>query len=140
NDTIRLNFDPITGIGQTLLEAADTNSIRNPRAEGAVVGTATLPTNWTVATTAGLSRQVVAVGTEDGIPFCDVRYFGTSNATLVHTIFESQTGIPAVPGQQWTGSCYVRLIAGSVAPATATCLLIYLNNSAGTAIVTGGST
>jgi hypothetical protein len=102
-----------------LIEEQRTNQIRNPRMEGAVAGSpGTLPTFYTGNSNGdGLSRQIVGTGTESGVPYVDFRYSGTTTGTLGITIctFEGNTQVPAVSGQIWTGSAYVRVVGGSAA-------------------------
>ncbi|WP_368413994.1 hypothetical protein [Falsiroseomonas sp.] len=118
-----------------LFEAQRTNMVRNPRGEGAVAdahGTpGTLPANWS-AGGPGLTRSIVGLGTEDGMPFIDVRISGT--ATSGHYTFTAESGfahVSAGNGQTWTHSLFARLIAG---PARATrCHLRQFNSTGGIA-------
>lgn len=99
-----------------LIESLRTNSVRNPRAEGSTVGTpGVMPANWSVAAATGMASQVVATGVEQGIPYIDLRLFGTpsTSASLVST--EAAGGITATVGQVWASSMYIRVIAGSIA-------------------------
>lgn len=138
-------YDPATlaPLG-TLLEPASTNQVRNPRCEGAVPGTpGTPPTYMSVFATAGLSASIVAVGTESGIPYVDVRWFGTTTGTATAQMrFDSSTAIAALTGQTWTASAFVRLIAGSVANANPAYpqLQIIEGTSTGTFVAGGGQT
>jgi hypothetical protein len=94
------------------LEPQRTNSIRNSSMVGAVAGTpGTLPTNWTQLLGAGLTRTIVGTGTENGLPYVDVRYNGTATGTSVLLAFETVTGITAANGQVWTGSFYLKTIS-----------------------------
>jgi hypothetical protein len=94
-----------------LVEPAATNEIRNNSNTGAVTGTpGTLPTNWTEALV-GLTRSVIALGTENGVPYIDVRLSGTANASAASLNFESTTQIVATSGQVWTNSVYLKSIA-----------------------------
>jgi len=99
-----------------LVEEARTNSIRNNTMVGAVAGTpGTLPTNW-VATTSGsgVTREIVGTGTENGIAYVDIRYAGTTTASLTFTVTcEPNTFVVAANGQSWTYSAYVKIVAGS---------------------------
>ncbi|OJY71840.1 MAG: hypothetical protein BGP12_09635 [Rhodospirillales bacterium 70-18] len=123
-DTPRFDTDPATLLPRGLLaEEQRTNQIRNPRAEGATVGTigagGVLPTNWGRYATAGLSSAVVAVGTESGIPYCDIRWWGTATGTASATCFpEPATVIAGGIGQSWTASMFCTLVGGSLAGAS----------------------
>ncbi|WP_439547868.1 phage head spike fiber domain-containing protein [Falsiroseomonas sp.] len=97
-----------------LFEGQRTNSFRNPRCEGAVVGTpGSLPTFWSFASALGLTTGVVGTGNEDGLPYIDLRFFGTptSSGTLQVNHDVAPT---ASDGQIWTYSLYSRLVAGSL--------------------------
>lgn len=99
-----------------LTEEARQNGIRNSSMQGAVAGTpGTLPTNWAQAGTAGnLSSQVVGIGTENGINYIDYRVFGTPNQSNQWVLlFESTTQIPALNGQTWDDTVFVRVAGGS---------------------------
>jgi hypothetical protein len=117
NDTPRFDHSGGNSLG-LLIEEQRTNSIRNSQAGGAVVGTpGTLPTSgWEVSMPTGLSRQVVATGTQAGFNYIDLRISGTRSGggTSALTIRqETTTQVVVSTGQVWTGSLYVALIAGS---------------------------
>lgn len=117
-----------------LIEEARTNSIRNPRAEGAVAGSpGTSPTNWEIDTTSsGIIRQIVGVGTESGIPYIDVRYSGTAAGITARTIgTELANGVSASSGQTWCGSFPVRRVGGSMSNITLTINLLETNGVGG---------
>jgi hypothetical protein len=115
----RFDHDPVTGESLGLLiEEARTNSIPNSTAQGAIFGSpGTVPTGWfSTGEINGLKREIVSTGTEDGIPYVDIRYSGTTTASSAFNILPSfTTAIPAASGQTWTGSAYVKLQAGSTA-------------------------
>lgn len=117
-DVLRLDYDGTTLLPRgVLLEVARTNSLRNSTGAGAAAGTpGTAPTNWGVTgTTAGITRNVAAAGTEDGISYVDFQFVGTASGTAGFFIaFESTTQIVAAAGQTWTASAYTRLMSGSV--------------------------
>ena len=99
-----------------LIEGQRTNSFRNPRCEGAVAGTpGTMPTFWSVGATLGLTSSVVGTGTEDGLSYVDVRFFGvpTSTGSLQINHDTATTGVS--DGQVWTYSLFSRLVGGSLA-------------------------
>jgi hypothetical protein len=118
-DQPRLDYDPATLAAQGLLiEEARTNSIRNNTMVGAAAGTpGTLPSSgWSVFTSlTGLTREIVAVGTENGITYIDIRLSGTPSAAGQYFInYETTTQVGASSGQNWTGSAYYKLQAGSL--------------------------
>jgi hypothetical protein len=104
----------LSSTGRLLLEPQRTNSIRNSTMVGAVAGTpGTLPTNW-ANVNAGLTRTVVGVGTENGLPYVDVRFNGTASATNLSLRFEGNTQVAASNGQTWTNATYIKRVAGDV--------------------------
>lgn len=104
-----------------LLEEARTNSIRNSVAtNGAVPGSpGTAPNNWSVfASGLGLSSSIVGTGTDAvlGLPYVDVRLFGTASGSQdCQILFEGTTSVAASNGQAWALSAYVGIVGGSTA-------------------------
>lgn len=117
----RFDYHPVTlaSLGYKT-EAACTNGIRNNMMENAASGTpGTLPTNWTVGGLGGLSSSVVAVSTVNGIRCIDIRYFGTMSSSGGYlAVFESSSAIASSQNQMWTASCFLALVAGSLANVT----------------------
>ena len=120
NDQPRWNYDQgvLRGV---LIETSRANSIRNSMMTGAVAGTpGTDPTGWSVGVGAtGLVKQIVGTGTENGITYIDYRFTAASigtagNLTLNFVNGAGLTTIPASPGQVWTQSLYVSLVAGTL--------------------------
>jgi hypothetical protein len=111
----RFAYDPAgTGLQGLLVEAAATNYIRNAAAAGAGAPS-TLPINWAADSSPknGITREIISSGTEDGIPYLDIRHSGTPNATQnIWTTFDQD--VAAVDGQCWTLSCFVRVVGGSL--------------------------
>lgn len=109
----RFDCDPATHVLKGLLcEESRTNSVRNPRAEGAVAGTpGTLPTYWGQSEGTGITASVIGTGTENGIPYIDVQFAGTATAGN-NNIFYETTNPSASPSQAWTNSVYLRLVGG----------------------------
>ena len=104
-------------LGSTLMyPIARTNYVRNPRGEGAVAGTpGSLPTYWQSNLTAGLSRQLVGYGTTSGVPWIDIRVFGTATATgLAMNLYLDINNAAATLGSTWTMSAWVMLVAGTL--------------------------
>ena len=116
-DRPRIDFNPSTLVCNGLLiEESRTNSLRNSTMQGAVAGTpGTLPTNWSVsAGGSGITRELVGTGTENGITYVDFRFSGTGASTAFQVInTDTTTGIAAATGQAWSGSFYLKLVAGS---------------------------
>jgi len=95
-----------------LIEKVRTNFIRNSSMVGAVAGTpGTLPTNWGTSpfAFAGLTRTVIGVGSENGLPYVDVRINGTATGTAASIFTEATT--PASPSQVFANSVYLKYIA-----------------------------
>jgi hypothetical protein len=101
-----------------LIEEARTNSIRNSQAGGAVAGTpGTPPTNWPLTGTAGgLTREIVATGTSNGLAYIDIKFSGIVTAATFQIALDPESGsqVAASSGQTWTNSAYIALISGSV--------------------------
>lgn len=114
---VAANIPCITNTGMGVWEAR-TNAVRNNTMQGAATGTpGTLPTNWTGATgTTGLSREIVATGTANGINYIDFKYTVTGGAGGIADgliSVENVTGIDASNGQTWTASVFVQLVGGT---------------------------
>ena len=121
-DVPRFDHNPLTGESLGLLvEEQRTNSIRNNTMVGAVAGTpGTAPTNWgDVQTSNGLNRQIVGIGTQNGITYIDIRYSGTATAA-VSTTLQPELGAVTVAatGQSWTASSWLALVGGSTSGLT----------------------
>ncbi len=118
-NTPRFDHDPATLAGKGIqFEAPRINYIRNGNATGAAAGNpGTLPTNWSSATFAanGLSSEILATGTENGINYVDVRLYGTPTNTTPVLYFEAPAQIAASTSQIWSGSIYLKQIGGSLA-------------------------
>jgi uncharacterized protein YmfQ (DUF2313 family) len=118
-DQARPEVDQGTGAltGRTIVEPASQNLVVNPRADGAVAGNPGVPpTAWRIiGAWNGLSRSIVGVGTEGGLPFVDVRLQGTAAANGGNAIwFDTNNSSPAAPGTTLTQSVYLRLLAGTL--------------------------
>lgn len=89
------------------------NTIRNPRAEGAVPGTpGTVPLFWSIQNGGGTNRQIVGAGVEDGIDFIDVRLNGASGAFSFHSFDTTRGAVGS--GVSVLRTVYMRLIAGTI--------------------------
>jgi hypothetical protein len=120
NDVPRFDHDPATGASSLglLIEEARTNSIRNSQGGGStngVIGSGgVLPTNWQAFVASGISHEVVASGTSNGLAYVDLKLSGTSTASGFIQIYpESLTQVVASSGQSWTASMYLAVVAGS---------------------------
>jgi hypothetical protein len=126
----------LSSCGRLLLEPQRTNSIRNSSMVGAVAGTpGTLPTNWTTSN-AGLTRTVVGTGTENGLPYVDVRFNGTATSIVSFVEFENRSIITASVGQTWSSNVYVKNI-DTTAQANQVLLSMYEWTSGGTYLSEG---
>ena len=98
-----------------LSEESRTNNIRNNSAQGAIVGTpGTPPTNWQVVSQT-ITSSIVAVGSENGIDYVDIRLNGNTAAIdHINIYFEIPGQIAASLGQTWACSSFIKLTAGSM--------------------------
>ena len=106
-----------------VMQAAGFNYTTNNMMVGAVAGTpGTDPTSWNLAFNllAGLTKQIVGVGTVNGINYIDVRYFGTSSGGNFFPITYSSGGGggATTAGTQWSVSCYMALVGGTLTNVT----------------------
>jgi hypothetical protein len=110
--------------GRTFMNTAPvsyTNYLRNPRFEGGATGTpGTDPTDmslWDQST--NLSKQIVAFGTDTGIPYMDLRLSGTSWSggvayyivQLDGAVMGGSTGV--APNSTWAVGMWLKQQAGS---------------------------
>ena len=118
----RFDHDPITGQSLGLLvEESRTNLVRNNTAQGAVAGTpGTLPTNSYVYTVpSGITPQVISVGTENGITYFDVRFYGVSSQNgELSWVPQTGTNTPITGGQVVSASTYLKVVSGTFANIT----------------------
>jgi hypothetical protein len=121
-----------------LIEEQRTNSIRNNTMVGAVVGTpGTLPTNWSVASAAGLTTNVIGTGTSNGVIYVDLQVTGTSSATSYILGFDTTTQIAASAGQTWAWASWVAFVSGSLSNVTTVSADFRESNSGGTQLAAG---
>ena len=126
----RFDHNPVTGESLGLLvEEQRTNSIRNNTMVGAVAGTpGTLPTNWSQLGGTSLTREVVGVGTENGVSYIDIKFSGTTGNAFTGIQFDgSISGFTT--STAYTGSAYMRRTAGSMSNLTNPTLFIRYNLS-----------
>lgn len=99
-----------------LIEGARTNYLRHSDMDGAAAGApGVIPTDWQEYTAGGISREIVAVGDDNGMPYMDVRYSGTSTADATAALFfEEDIEVVAADGENWTLTCFIKLVAGSL--------------------------
>jgi len=119
-----------------LVEPSGSNGIRNNSMVGANVSTNALPTNW-LTTLNGLSHQIIAIGTESGIDYIDIKLSGTANNTVATIAPESSTQIVAASGQTWTNSVYIKIISQPSPPSSYS--LAFREGTSGGSFVNSGS-
>ena len=122
-----------------------TNWIDNPNAEGAVVGTpGTLPTNWSWSNTLGLATQIVARGAADpdfGLPYTDIRLFGTPTTTGgVYLRLATTTSIAGLSGDGWSQSVHAALVGGSTVNLLSVGQVVLYLTTTGAIVTNTGST
>lgn len=110
-----------SGMAGALYEGDGTNWCRNPRMEGGVTGTpGTTPTDFGLGIGTGLTRTIVGFGTEaDGVPYMDLRIFGTHSGgalglALNMSFIPAANSPPLTVGQSATLSASMKLVAGSL--------------------------
>ena len=109
------------------------NFMKYARCEGASAGTpGTLPTGWYFYSgnpAAGVQTNVIGTGTEGGIPYIDLAWAGTANATTAPAlVLDNDTTVPAKLGQTWTFSAFLKLQSGSLNGATMALQITEWNN------------
>jgi hypothetical protein len=122
-----------------LIEEARTNSLRNSSMAGAVAGSpGTLPTAWSLGSTAGLTQSIAGTGiAANGINYIDFRYQGTSSGTSIAIFPDLSTQqIAAVQGQFWTHSYFFALVGGTLTNVSSFDADIQEANAAGTVLAT----
>lgn len=123
------NRSTLAALG-ALLNGARTNSVRNPRCEGASAGSpGTLPTNWVGGTQTGVTRTIVGTGVEDGIEYIDIQWSGSGGQSIFELQVSPAADTASSNGQMWTWSSFLRLIAGSLSGFGATELRVYEHGS-----------
>lgn len=106
-----------------IIEPPATNSLRNSTMAGASAPS-TMPTNWSLSTNGGLTETIVGVGTENGLPYIDLRLSGTPTGTSYSRYYDQTTQVVAAATEVWTGSVYLSLVGGSLINATFRSLMV----------------
>jgi len=134
-DVPRIDFrnadGTLSSCGRLLLEPQRTNSIRNSSMVGAVAGSpGTLPTNWTQLFGTGLTRTLVGTGTENGLPYVDVRFNGTVTTISTEISTETASAISVSNGQVWSNSAFIKIISAPIPPNSYSLKSYYWNGGA----------
>jgi hypothetical protein len=124
----RVDYDPSgLAVRGLLCEPSRVNEIRNNTMGGAVAGTpGTNPdTGWSSTGAGGnvTSRQIVAIGTDDGINYIEYRYI-TSGAAIIDISLMGGYTATASTGEQWVASSFAKLQAGSLTNVTSMALTL----------------
>ena len=114
-DVARVDYDPSgLAVRGLLCEPSRVNWVRNSIASATVAGTpGTLPTTWSGGTASSVTRQIVGTGTEDGIEYIDLRWAGNGGEAPFEFAFDIGTHTSAAQTEVWTGSVFLKLVAGS---------------------------
>jgi hypothetical protein len=131
NSAPRFDHDPTTGESLGLLvEEQRTNLVTNSSATGAAIGTpGTLPTGWSnIGGATGLTSEIAAVGTEDGIPYVDFRFYGTAGNNFL-TITPVSGNLGFVTNTSYASSVYTKFVAGAAPTGLTASLRIRYNLS-----------
>lgn len=112
-------FEPdtpaLTDLGLSVLSAG-TNGIRNSSMVGTIAGApGTVPNHWTFSGgAAGASYEVVGIGTVFGLPYIDIKIFGTtSSASGVAIRFDTHSILATAKDEAINFSCFIGLVGGS---------------------------
>jgi hypothetical protein len=129
----------------TSVEPGSTNHLTNNQLTGATVGVigsgGALPTNWNVLANRGIPTEVVAIGTENGYDYIDIKYNGTATSTGgLFLQIASLTAITASQGQTWTKSAFFKVIDATQLPNTPTTSVQILEATAAGAFLVDSST
>ena len=119
-DTLGVTYDPsdLSKAPYALIEPEATNYIRNNTMQGASSGI--LPTNWSASVNnsgaTGMFFEVVGGGSEDGIDYVDIRFYGNSNiGSSARILFDNLAGAPpAQVGEVLATAAYMRIVGGNV--------------------------
>lgn len=111
----RFDYDPITlALLGLRSEETRTNSLLRTDMAGAVIGTpGTLPTGWG-SVLSGATHSVVGTGTENGMPYVDLRFQTAGAVSASRVVFNNGFNIAATPAQLWASSFYARVVSGSL--------------------------
>jgi len=112
------------------------NHVPNNTMVGAATGSSgTMPTGWASTINVGLTRDIKAISTENGIRYIDLRFHGTTTGTQVQIGFVDATTVPAADDQMWYASAFVKdvssLYAGSLTGVTGGLMAIRERDSGG---------
>lgn len=141
----RVDYHPITGkcLGM-FVEGAKTNMAPRNTTTGAVLGVlgsgGSLPTGWTVTpkATSGLDVEVVGIGVESGLPYVDLRVFGTATAGYQAVVFGNVTGYTT--NREYSGTIFAKMLSGVAGGSGSLQLQARYNNSGGSVNISGGYT
>lgn len=105
----RFDYDPITKALRGLrLEGARTNQITNNTMVGGVSGTpGTAPTGWPAWAFSGDVQFTRTFGVEDGIPYLDLRLWGTPSGTVGYRLApQVMSSVAVAAGESYTSSVF----------------------------------
>jgi len=129
------------GLGQrteaVLVEAAATNAFTNPALLGAVAGNpGTLPGNVDTAFLGGLSREIMGSGIQGGIPYLDLRFFGTATSGSFSRVRlgNALLGLDISNNAQSSFSAFICLVSGSLSQISGCRIGIQGRNAAGSVV------
>lgn len=118
------------------LEPQRTNSIRNSSMVGAVAGSpGTGPTNWVIVN-GGLTQTITSIGTENGLPYIEIRFNGTATGTIALVRHDGVSQITAANGQVWSYTFYAKVISQPSPPLTYS-QVVFERTSAGSLVKSG---
>ncbi|BBF93528.1 phage head spike fiber domain-containing protein [Blastochloris tepida] len=124
------NQPRITDAGMTI-EPAATNHIANSAMQGAVLGIlgagGALPAGWSTSGGTGLTKEIVEIATEDGIPCVTIRFYGTNADNYGTIVFGGIFGL--LTATPYAASAFIKLVSGSLSVLTSRVLKLRYNLS-----------